>query len=211
MKDLAQTLKDLAWLLAGLGALAKSVLEIIEFVKKRRAASREVRAAGVPTRRYRLLLAIALGLAGAVAFGYGVARILTPDPLPAGCRQLDASYVECVVTSKGMSGVGKDWGQWYGLASPPPPHRYVFDNSRLENASFTVIAGDHRCSGNGGGAGRLGDPGRGKPGGAGSWAECYEERRDEAGVAWQFRIQGWEGNGSPGEGTAQLVAVYVRR
>ncbi len=56
------------------------------------------------------------------------------------------------------------------------------------------LEGPHPCSGTESSPKRAGDvyaPGsKGKPGGVGTYSDCFEDRRDAASVTWRFSIQG---------------------
>jgi hypothetical protein len=83
------------------------------------------------------------------------------------------------------SGAGKDFSSYYSLKSDPAPAGY-----KLITAAFWLVDGPHPCSGTESSAPRNHPEGRGKPGGVGSWADCYEANRDDSTVEWKFAFQG---------------------
>jgi hypothetical protein len=90
-----------------------------------------------------------------------------------------------------VSGQGKLFSPFYSITSDPAPSGY-----ELVTAAFW-LEGPHPCSGTESSSPRMAGIGKGRPGGLGNWADCYEEKRDKSTVTWKFSIQGTEGQWVP--------------
>lgn len=97
------------------------------------------------------------------------------------------------------SGEGQNFSQWYEIQSDPAPEGYV-----LASAAFW-LKGDRPCHGTESSPVSKTGPSANRPTGAGSWAECYEARRDENTVTWRFRMQGHDED----FGTIEIALVPV--
>jgi len=82
------------------------------------------------------------------------------------------------------SGPGKAFSPYYAIASTSQGDEWV-----LDTAAFW-LRGPHPCSGTESSPHRLGDPAKGRPGGVGTFSDCYEEFRDKQTVTWRYSIQG---------------------
>jgi len=82
------------------------------------------------------------------------------------------------------SGPGKSFSQYYAVVSP-----LQGDEWELSTAAFW-LQGPHPCSGTESSPPRLGDPARGKPGGVGTYSDCYQDSKDKRTATWRFSIQG---------------------
>jgi hypothetical protein len=109
---------------------------------------------------------------------YGQSKCF-PDPSSPKTAQFCEKY-----SSVHESGRGKDWSGWYKLSSDPPPTGY-----QLSTAAFW-LQGPHPCSGTESNPKRQVDPGKDRPGGVGTYSECYQESLNSENATWTFRIQG---------------------
>lgn len=92
-----------------------------------------------------------------------------------------AEFVRVYLSSPRPSGIkaefgrAAEYGTWWAIESPPPPAGFV-----LKGVTFHLV-GHRYCAGT-----------DASPHGAGTFAECRQERRDEKSGRWAFRMQGQE-------------------
>jgi hypothetical protein len=82
-----------------------------------------------------------------------------------------------------LSGRGKRWSDWYRVGVGKAPHGYT-----LQRVEFW-LSGDRSC---------------------GSGAECRKAAESDRDVVWEFRLQGHEGQGVPGQtySVAHIRVLY---